>query len=76
MSAAINVEVKNTHNDPTEKIIKKFFKKCRKQDILREYLDKTSFFLTKSQKRRNKRLKNKFLRQKGKKKTYSGNKIC
>lgn len=46
-----------------EKLIKKFFKKCKNEDIVREYLDKTSFYLTKSQKEKEKQRKNKFLRQ-------------
>lgn len=48
----------------SERDVKKFFKKCKKQDILKEYVDKTVYHQTKSQKRREKRRKNKFLNSK------------
>ena len=41
-------------------------KKCKKQEVIQEFLLKTSFHRTKSQKKKEKRLKNKYLRQKNK----------
>ena len=58
------VEVKLKPGESSDRLIKRFVKKCKKQDVVREYLDKVSFFQTKSQKRRAKRSKNKFLREK------------
>jgi hypothetical protein len=55
-------------NGLSEKDIKKFFKKCKKQEITKEYLEKTSFHRTKSEKLRDKRKKNAFLRHKYKNK--------
>ena len=51
----------------SEREIKKFFKKVKKQDIIQEYIDKTSFAMSKSQKRREKIRKNAFFRNKTKK---------
>jgi len=62
----INVEVKPKDGEPSEKIIKRFFKKCKKQEIIREYLEKTTFHRTRAQKRREKIRKNKFLKNKEK----------
>jgi hypothetical protein len=42
--------------------IKKFFRKCKKQGITDEYLEKTRYALTRSQKKAEKRRKNAFLR--------------
>lgn len=61
--ALVSVSLDEVGNDQ-ERLIKKFLKKVKKSEILREYLDKTSFHLTKSQKRREKIRKNKFLRNK------------
>ena len=64
---AINVQMKSRGRDGlSEREIKKFFKKCKKQEILKEYLDKTAFARTKSQKRRDKIRENKYLRSKQK----------
>ena len=60
---AINVEVRLEPNMPQEKLIKKFFKKCKNENVTQEYLAKTSFYLSKSQKQKAKIRKNKFLRQ-------------
>lgn len=46
-----------------EKLLKKFLKKCKNENIVREYLEKTSFYLSPSEKRKAKRRKNKFLRE-------------
>lgn len=56
------VTLSECDNDP-EKLIKKFLKKVKKTDVIREHLERTSFYLTKSQKRRAKIRKNKFLRK-------------
>lgn len=61
---ATNVEVKAKQGESADKLIKRFLKKVKKQDIIKEYLDRVSFFRTPSQKRRWKRAKNKFLREK------------
>ena len=59
----INVEVRPKPGESDEKLIKRFLKKCKKQEIIREYLDRVSYAKTKSQKRRQKRIKNRYLRQ-------------
>jgi len=59
-----NIEVKSRAGENADKLVKRFIKKCKKEDIVKEYLEKTSYALTKSQKKRAKRLKNRFLRQK------------
>ena len=58
----INVEVRLEHGMSQEKLLKKFLKKSKNENIIREYLDKTSFYLSPSEKRKAKRRKNKFLR--------------
>jgi len=57
------VEVRLEKNETSEKLIKRFFKKCKKQEIIKEYLEKTMFFRTKGEKRRSKMLKNRHLRK-------------
>jgi len=61
---AINVEVRLSEGMSQEKLLKKFLKKVKNENVIREYLDKTSFYLSPSEKRRAKERKNKFLRQK------------
>jgi len=58
----VNVEVKVREGESVEKMIKRFFKKCKRQDIVKEHLEKVSFFRTKSQKSRDKIQKNRHLR--------------
>ena len=60
----INVEVCANNGLEFEKVLKRFNKKVKKSDILREHVEKTLFFMTKSQKRRTKRMRNRFLRAK------------
>jgi ribosomal protein S21 len=60
----INVEVHLKEDESSEKLIKRFFKKCKKQEIVREYLDKTVAFKTNSRKRKEKRLKNRYMKSK------------
>jgi ribosomal protein S21 len=59
----VNIEVKLRDGESSDRLIKRFFKKCKKQDIVREYCEKTEFYRTKSQKRRDKIRKNKFYRE-------------
>lgn len=61
---ATNIEVKAKPGESTDKLIKRFLKKVKKQEIIKEYLDRVSFFRSPSQKRRWKRAKNKFLKEK------------
>ena len=57
----INVEVKLREGESQDKLLKRFLKKCKKAEIVREYCEKTMFFETKSQKKREKRRRSKFL---------------
>ena len=41
--------------DVNELLIKRFLKKCKKERIVKEYIEKTSYYKSKSQKRREKR---------------------
>lgn len=58
-----NVEVRLEEGMSQDKLLKKFLKKCKNENIIREYLDRVSFHMTKSQKEKAKRRKNQFLRQ-------------
>jgi ribosomal protein S21 len=60
---AVNVEVRLRDGESQEKLVKRFFKKCKKEDIIKEYLSKTSFFKTRTQKKRERYLKNKHIRK-------------
>lgn len=66
---AVNVSVELRPGESSERLIKRFIKKCKKEDVIREYLTKTSFHRTKSQKRREKIRKNRHLRQREKNNT-------
>ncbi len=59
-----NVIVKLKPGETQERLLKRFSKKCKKTEIIKEYLEKVSFFKTKRQKRKEKQLKNKWLRNK------------
>ena len=63
MSVA-NVTVRLEDNMSQEKLLKKFIKKMKNENVIKEYLEKTSFYLSPSEKRRAKERKNKFLREK------------
>jgi ribosomal protein S21 len=63
----VNVEVVLKPNESTDRLIKRFLKKVKKSDIIKEYLEKT-VFRTPSQKRRWKKAKSRHLRQKEMKK--------
>jgi len=58
----VNVEVTPRDGESSEKMIRRFFKKCKKTEIIREYLEKTAYHRSKSRKRRDKIQKNKHLR--------------
>lgn len=59
----VNVEVILKPGESTDRLIKRFLKKVKKSDIIKEHLEKT-VFRTKSQKIRWKRAKNKHFREK------------
>jgi len=63
MNCIVNVEVKLRPDESSEKLIKRFIKKCKNSNIIKEHLEHTSFAQTRSQKLRAKRLKNKYLRK-------------
>ena len=44
---------KNTNQG--EALIRRFLKKCKKERVVKEYIEKTSYYKSKSQKRREKR---------------------
>jgi ribosomal protein S21 len=58
------MEVRLKPGESVDRLIKRFLKKVKKHNIVQEHVDKTSYFLTKSQKKRAKRSKNAFLRKK------------
>jgi len=53
---AINVQVFLRRGELQERLTKRFFKKCKKEDILREYLEKTSYYKSPSEIRRKRML--------------------
>lgn len=59
----IHVEVKPKPGESFEKLLRRFTKKCKKLEITRKCYE-NSFFVSKGQKRRDKVLRNKFLREK------------
>ena len=61
-----NVIVTLRQGESQEKLLKRFVKKCKKTDIVKEYLGKTLYFKTKAEKRLEKILKNKWLKNKRK----------
>ena len=63
MNRAVNVQVVLRDGESAERLIRRFFKKCKKVDIIREHLDKVSFARSKSQKKRDKRQKAKHMRK-------------
>jgi len=60
---AINAEIVPYPYEPIEKALKRFAKKCKKEEIVREFCDRTRF-KTKRQRRKEKSLKHQRLRQK------------
>jgi hypothetical protein len=63
MHQIVNVEVRLKPGEDQEKLLRRFLKKCKKCDIVKEYLLQTSFAQTKSQKLRAKRIRNRYLRK-------------
>lgn len=63
VSRSILVEVYPKNGEHQEKMIKRFFRKCKKQGILEEHIEKTSFFISKRQKKRSERRKREFENQ-------------
>lgn len=61
---AINAEVKAKGDESVESLLKRFSKKCKKEDIINEHLDKTSHFKSKKQRRREKLSKSLYLKEK------------
>ena len=59
-----NVEVRARKDESGERLLKRFSKKCKKNDIVREYLDRVTCFKTNRQKKREKSEKIKWLRNK------------
>ncbi len=66
MSRACNVLVELRRGESQEKLLRRFTKKCKKTNIVREHLEKTTYFKTKRDKRREKTARNKWLRNKHK----------
>jgi ribosomal protein S21 len=64
----VNVEVVLKPNESADRLIKRFIKKCKKSDIIKEYLEKT-IFRSPSQKKRYKKAKAKHQREKDLKKS-------
>lgn len=58
----INVSVELRPGESSDRLIKRFVKKCKSEDIVREYLGKISFYKTRSEKKRDKIRKNQYLR--------------
>ena len=62
MKHSINVEVKLQRDETEERLIKRFFKKVKKFNIIEEFLEKTSFYKKPSVKRRDKERNIKFFK--------------
>lgn len=62
----INIEIVPKPYEPIEKTIKRFSKKCKKENIIKDVM-RYSFFETKRQKEKRKQLKKKFQEKKNKK---------
>jgi len=59
----MSVHVELRPGESTDRLIKRFFKKCKKVDFMKAYLERVSFFRSPSERKRYKRLKNKHLRE-------------
>lgn len=59
----VQVEVILKPGESVDRLIKRFIKKCKKSDIIKEHLEKVSFFKTRSEKRKQKIAKNRYLKQ-------------
>jgi ribosomal protein S21 len=63
---SILVTVEPKQGETQDKMIRRFFRKCKKQGILEEHIEKTSFFKSKSQQKRFEFRKRQFEMQKNK----------
>jgi len=63
---ATNIIVTAKGNESSDRIVRRFLKKCKKQDIVREYITRTAYFKSKGRKEREKRLRAQFIRRKEK----------
>lgn len=52
MSKAVNVSVKARQNETSESVIRRFCRACKKERIVNEYLERTRYYKTPSQRRR------------------------
>jgi len=57
-----HVEVTLKPGESQEKLLKRFMKKCKKEDVVKQYLEKTSYFKNNREKKREKYLKNQWLK--------------
>lgn len=64
----VNVQVVSKPGEPPEKLIRRFLKKCKKENIVREHLGKVSYFKNKREKKREKAAKNRKFKSKFEKK--------
>lgn len=71
---ASNVYTVLKPGETQEKLLKRFFKKVKKSEIIKEHLEKISSFKTKREKQREKMLRNKFLKKKNQQKNNKKNK--
>lgn len=62
MSSPVNVCVELRDDESQEKLLRRFLKKCKKTEIVKEHLEKTAFYRSPSRKRRDKIQKNKHFR--------------
>ncbi len=61
----LQVTINQTKGDYT-KLVKKFIKKVRNEEVLKPYYNKIAYFISKSEKRREKKRKGRFEEQKRK----------
>ena len=52
---AINVSVKARRNEHSERLIRRFIKKCKKEKVVETYRERTEFYQKPSVKKRNKK---------------------
>lgn len=64
----VNVEVVSKPGEPPDKLIRRFLKKCKKENIVKEHLGKVSYFKNKREKKREKMAKSRKFKYKFEKK--------
>tara|TARA_B000000557_G_scaffold98860_1_gene80076 strand:- start:12199 stop:12435 length:237 start_codon:yes stop_codon:yes gene_type:complete len=52
---AVNVSVKARRNEHSDRLIRRFIKKCKKEKVVEKYRERTDFYQKPSVKRRNKK---------------------